>query len=152
MPKVSQTLKSTVLRRLSVALHKPKMSMKCARDNTCKDLLILPEMKWHPSPALEHRTRNQERLAFCLLLLLPLTLTLCHLSGLYLSLCLSFPIYILQVCRSKLLHVFFIEKSAEKKAKRGKDGMEGQILPTLVCLSKNHGRGESKRNHEGWKH
>lgn len=108
------------------------MSMKCARDNTCKDLLILPEMKWHPSLTLEHRMRNQERLAFCPVLLLTPTPTLCHHSVLHLSPCLSFPIYILQVCKSNLLHVFFKERSSEKKAKRGKEGMERQILPALV--------------------
>lgn len=54
-----------------MALHKLKTNMKCARYNAYKDLLILPEMKWHPSLTFKRRTRNQERLAFCLVLLLP---------------------------------------------------------------------------------
>lgn len=69
--------------------------MECARDDLCKNLLILPESRWHPSVTPGHRMRDQERLALCLALLLSPVLILCHLSALGLFLCLSFPI-----CRS----------------------------------------------------
>lgn len=77
------------------------------------------------------------------------------LSAPFISLCLSFPICLLQVCKSKLLHAFFLKKEHWKENQM-RETESGKVNPSsisqpLLCLSKNHGRGRSKRNDEGWK-
>lgn len=57
----------------------------CQNMDLCKNLIILPELRWHPSVPLGHRMRDEERLAPCLALLLSPALTLYHLSALSLS-------------------------------------------------------------------
>lgn len=57
------------------------------------------------------------------------------LSALNISPCLSFPIRLLRVCRSKLLRVFYKERSAERKNEVGEEGMERYILPVSVSPS-----------------
>lgn len=132
--KVSQTLKSAVLQQ-AVALRTLKMNTKCARYSTCRDLLILPEVKWHTPPILGHRTRNRERLALCLFFFAPSHADTLPLSALNISPCLSFPIRLLRVCRSKLLRVFYKERSAERKNEVGEEGMERYILAVSVSPS-----------------
>lgn len=103
----------------TVARHKMKISLKCARDNTCKDLLILPEMKWHPSLTFEHRMGNQERLAFCLALLLTPTLILCHFQHCTFPHASVSPCAFCRPLDQSYCMYFFKERSTDKKAKRG---------------------------------
>lgn len=107
-----------------MALHEIKFNTKCARGNTAKDLLILLEMKWHPSPTLEQRTGNQEGLAFYLVLLLTPTPTPCHLPALCFPCASVSPATFCSSVDQSCSTYFFKERRNEKKGKRGKEGME----------------------------
>lgn len=115
--------------------------MKRARDNTCENLLVLPEKKWHPSPMLEHRTRNEERLALCLVLLLTPTPAPCHFQHwTFPSASVSPPTF----CRSVDPSCCMCSAGALKR--KPKEGMERQ--PSL-CLGKNHS--ERWKQKEPWR-
>lgn len=122
MRKVSQTLEYTVLQKAICSSSQNQHEM--CQGNTSKDVLAFLEIKWHASLTLEQRTRNQEGLAFYLVLLLTLAPTPCHLLALR-SPCASVsPATFCSSVDQSCSMYFFKERKNEKEAKRGKEGME----------------------------